>query len=158
VEGCTHHLQSDDIGTVKIPRWIRQMAGDDIRFEWTRGACYPRDISEYAVIVHCGGCMLNRREMQYRVEKAREQGVYITNYGMLIAYVMGILPRSLKPFPTRALPWRRTVWHKAVISYNKGLIVERGLKSPLSGFVDIVQLISTFNSLIFFYFNLNILW
>jgi [FeFe] hydrogenase H-cluster maturation GTPase HydF len=103
VEGCTHHLQSDDIGTVKIPRWIRQMAGDDIRFEWTRGACYPRDISEYAVIVHCGGCMLNRREMQYRVEKAREQGVYITNYGMLIAYVMGILPRSLKPFPDASL-------------------------------------------------------
>jgi [FeFe] hydrogenase H-cluster maturation GTPase HydF len=103
VEGCTHHQQSDDIGTVKIPRWIRQMAGDDIRFEWARGACYPRDISEYAVIVHCGGCMLNRREMQYRVEKAREQGVYITNYGMLIAYVMGILPRSLKPFPDASL-------------------------------------------------------
>ena len=103
VEGCTHHRQSDDIGTVKIPRWIRQMAGDDIRFEWARGACYPRDISQYAVIVHCGGCMLNRKEMQYRVEKSREQGVYITNYGMLIAYVMGILPRALKPFPAASL-------------------------------------------------------
>ena len=103
VEGCTHHRQSDDIGKVKIPRWIRQIAGGDIKFEWVSGACYPKDISEYAVIVHCGGCMLNRREMQYRVEKAREQGVYITNYGMLIAYVMGILPRALKPFPAASL-------------------------------------------------------
>ncbi len=103
VEGCTHHLQSDDIGTVKIPRWIRQMAGEDIQFEWARGACYPRDISKYAVIVHCGGCMLNRREMQYRIEKAREQGVCITNYGMLIAHVMGILPRALKPFPAASV-------------------------------------------------------
>ncbi len=107
VEGCTHHLQSDDIGTVKIPRWIRQMAGEDIQFEWARGACYPRDISKYAVIVHCGGCMLNRREMQYRIEKAREQGVYITNYGMLIAYVIGILPRALKPFPVASVALER---------------------------------------------------
>ncbi len=103
VEGCTHHRQSDDIGKVKIPRWIRQIAGGDIKFEWASGACYPKNISEYAVIVHCGGCMLNRREMQYRVEKAREQGVYITNYGMLIAYVMGILPRALQPFPAASL-------------------------------------------------------
>lgn len=103
VEGCTHHRQSDDIGKVKIPRWIRQIAGGDIKFEWVSGACYPKDISGYAVIVHCGGCMLNRREMQYRVEKAREQGAYITNYGMLIAYVMGILPRALQPFPAASL-------------------------------------------------------
>jgi [FeFe] hydrogenase H-cluster maturation GTPase HydF len=103
VEGCTHHLQSDDIGSVKIPRWIRQIAGEDIQFEWARGACYPGDISNYAVIVHCGGCMLNRREMQYRVEKAREQGVSITNYGVLIAYVMGILPRAIKPFPAASM-------------------------------------------------------
>jgi [FeFe] hydrogenase H-cluster maturation GTPase HydF len=103
VEGCAHHRQSDDIGTVKIPRWIRQIAGGDIQFEWVSGACYPKDISAYAVIVHCGGCMLNRREMQYRVEKAHEQGVDITNYGMLIAYVMGILPRALQPFPAASL-------------------------------------------------------
>lgn len=100
VEGCTHHRQSDDIGTVKIPHWIRQIASGDIKLEWASGACYPKDVSKYAVIVHCGGCMLNRREMQYRVEKAREQGVYITNYGVLIAYVTGILPRALKPFPS----------------------------------------------------------
>jgi [FeFe] hydrogenase H-cluster maturation GTPase HydF len=103
VEGCTHHLQSDDIGSVKIPRFIRQIAGEDIQFEWARGACYPRDISNYEVIVHCGGCMLNRREMQYRIEKAREQGVYITNYGVLIACVMGILPRAIKPFPAASM-------------------------------------------------------
>lgn len=103
VEGCTHHRQEDDIGRVKIPRWIRQIAGEDIIFQWASGACFPKDISEYAVIVHCGGCMLNRREMQYRIEMARQQGVYITNYGMLIAYVMGILPRALKPFPNASL-------------------------------------------------------
>ncbi len=103
VEGCTHHRQADDIGKVKIPRWIRQIAGGDIQFEWASGAHYPKNIEEYAVIVHCGGCMLNRREMQYRVARAREQGVHITNYGMLIAYVQGILPRALKPFPAASL-------------------------------------------------------
>lgn len=103
VEGCTHHDQADDIGKVKIPRWIRQITGGEIQFEWVSGARYPKDISGYAVIVHCGGCMLNRREMQYRVEKAREQGVYITNYGVLIAYVMGILPRAIKPFPAASM-------------------------------------------------------
>jgi [FeFe] hydrogenase H-cluster maturation GTPase HydF len=99
VEGCTHHRQDDDIGTVKIPRWIRQMAGDGIRFEWASGAGFPADLSGYGVVIHCGACMLNRREMQYRVELAREQGVCITNYGVMIAYVLGILPRALRPFP-----------------------------------------------------------
>ncbi|AFV02801.1 [FeFe]-hydrogenase maturation GTPase HydF [Dehalobacter sp. UNSWDHB] len=99
VEGCTHHRQSDDIGKVKIPRWIRQIAGGGIEFEWASGACFPKDISGYAVIIHCGGCMLNRREMQYRVQKARERSTSVTNYGILIAYVMGILPRALRPFP-----------------------------------------------------------
>lgn len=103
VEGCTHHRQADDIGKVKIPRWIRQIAGGDIQFEWAAGAYYPKDIAQYDVIVHCGGCMLNRREMQFRVAKAREQGVYITNYGMLIAYVQGILHRALQPFPAARL-------------------------------------------------------
>lgn len=102
-EGCTHHRQSDDIGKVKIPRWIRQIAGGGIEFEWVSGAAFPRDLSEYAVIVHCGGCMLNRREMSYRIEQAKKNGVAITNYGMLIAYVMGILPRALKPFPSASL-------------------------------------------------------
>ncbi|MCI2106038.1 MAG: [FeFe] hydrogenase H-cluster maturation GTPase HydF [Intestinimonas sp.] len=103
VEGCTHHRQSDDIGTVKIPRWIRQIAGGEIEFVWSSGACFPKDTSGYAVVVHCGGCMLNRREMQYRMDLVREQGTYITNYGVLIAYVMGILPRALAPFPAASL-------------------------------------------------------
>jgi [FeFe] hydrogenase H-cluster maturation GTPase HydF len=103
VEGCTHHRQADDIGKVKIPRWIRQIAGGDIEFHWAAGAHYPKDIEEYAVIVHCGGCMLNRREMQYRTRTARQKGVYITNYGMLIAYVQGILSRALEPFPAAKL-------------------------------------------------------
>jgi [FeFe] hydrogenase H-cluster maturation GTPase HydF len=105
VEGCTHHRQADDIGRVKIPRWIRQIAGGDIRFDWASGACFPRDLSDCAVVVHCGGCMLNRREMQYRILKARESGAHITNYGMLIAHVQGILERALKPFPAAALAW-----------------------------------------------------
>lgn len=103
VEGCTHHRQADDIGKVKIPRWIRQITGCDIEFHWASGAHYPKDIDEYAVIVHCGGCMLNRREMQYRVHTARNKGVHITNYGMLIAYVQGILSRALEPFPAAKL-------------------------------------------------------
>jgi len=98
-EGCTHHRQSDDIGKVKIPRWIKQLSGGDIQFEWASGSHYPQNLSDFAVIVHCGGCMINSKEMQYRVEKARSEGVYITNYGILIAHVMGILPRAVKPFP-----------------------------------------------------------
>ena len=103
VEGCTHHRQSDDIGTVKIPRWIRQIAGGGIEFEWASGACFPKDVSGYALVVHCGGCMLNRREMNFRVEEAQRQGVSVTNYGVLIAYVLGILPRALEPFPAARL-------------------------------------------------------
>jgi len=103
VEGCTHHRQSDDIGTVKIPRWIRQFAGDSVQFEWASGACFPKDVSPYSLIVHCGGCMLNRREMSFRVEEAARQGVSVTNYGVVIAYVLGILPRALEPFPAARL-------------------------------------------------------
>lgn len=102
MEGCTHHRQSDDIGTVKIPRWIRQMAGSDIGFDWCSGASFPKNVSDYAVIVHCGACMLNRREMQYRIDRAVNEGTAITNYGMVIAYVLGILPRALAPFPAAA--------------------------------------------------------
>ena len=102
-EGCTHHRQSDDIGTVKIPRLIRKRAGDGVEFEWTSGACFPENLTDYALIVHCGGCMLNRREMQYRVETAQRQGVAVTNYGVLIACVLGILPRALQPFPAALL-------------------------------------------------------
>ena len=102
-EGCTHHRQSDDIGSVKIPRWIREIAGDGIQFAWSSGSGYPENLAEYDLIVHCGGCMLNCQEMQYRIRQALAAGVRITNYGVLIAYVMGILPRVLQPFPDACL-------------------------------------------------------
>lgn len=99
VEGCTHHRQADDIGKVKIPRWIKQMSGAEIEFEWASGTYFPKDIDRFDLIVHCGGCMLNRLEMQYRINLSRQKDVAITNYGMLIAAVQGILKRALKPFP-----------------------------------------------------------
>ncbi len=94
-EGCTHHRQCGDIGTQKIPEWIRKYTGKDIAFDFTSGGEYPDDLSGYALIVHCGGCMLNKREMQYRIRAAKEAGVPITNYGMLIAKVKGILDRTI---------------------------------------------------------------
>jgi len=102
-EGCTHHRQSDDIGTVKIPRWLRQHTGKQLVFEHTCGMKYPRDLAQYALIVHCGACMLNRREMRYRIHQAQEAGVPIVNYGVLIAALQGILARCLEPFPSAAL-------------------------------------------------------
>ena len=98
-EGCTHHRQCGDIGTVKLPAWIRKHTGKDFEFEFTSGGGFPEDLSPYALIVHCGGCMLNEREMKYRIACCRDQGVPITNYGLLIAQVTGILKRSLGPFP-----------------------------------------------------------
>ncbi len=98
-EGCTHHRQSDDIGTVKIPRWLRQIAGGELRFEWASGHGLPSDLGVYQLIIHCGACMLNRREMLYRISLAKEQGVPIVNYGVLIAYIQGIFPRAVEPFP-----------------------------------------------------------
>lgn len=99
VEGCTHHRQADDIGKVKIPRWVRQLSGGEIEFEWASGNFFPKDIKKYDLIIHCGGCMLNNKEMQYRINFSKENNVAITNYGMLIAYVQGILKRALAPFP-----------------------------------------------------------
>lgn len=98
-EGCTHHQQADDIGKVKIPRWLRQAVGGELQFDWTAGNQFPRDVAKYQLIVHCGGCMLNRREMLHRLAVAREAGVPIVNYGVLIAHVLGILKRALRPFP-----------------------------------------------------------
>lgn len=104
-EGCTHHRQSDDIGTVKIPRWIRQITGKKINFEFSSGVSFTNDIKKYALIVHCGGCMLNRSSMVYRINTAKEFNVPIVNYGILIAYVHGILDRALKPFPLAKMIW-----------------------------------------------------
>ncbi len=97
-EGCTHHRQCNDIGTVKIPRMIESYVKEKIHFEFTSGGEFPDDLSKYKLIVHCGGCMLNEREMKYRIKTAQEQNVPITNYGMTIAKITGILDRSLKIF------------------------------------------------------------
>lgn len=98
-EGCTHHRQCDDIGSVKIPRWLREYTGKRLELIFSSGAEFPEDLSEYKLIIHCGGCMLNEREMQYRLKCAEDQGIPITNYGIAIAYMQGILPRSLGLFP-----------------------------------------------------------
>lgn len=102
VEGCTHHCQADDIGKVKIPRWLTQAVDGEIHFEWCHGTQFPKDLSPYALIIHCGACMLNKQEMQYRLQYAEEMGVPITNYGMFIAHIQGILPRALASFPEAA--------------------------------------------------------
>ena len=98
-EGCTHHRQCDDIGTVKIPRWIREYTGKKVQFETTSGTEFPDDLSRYRMVIHCGGCMLNEREMKYRLSCAQDQDVPMTNDGILIAYVKGILKRSVEVFP-----------------------------------------------------------
>ena len=95
-EGCTHHRQSDDIGTVKIPRFIKSVC-PDVKFEWVSGAVFPRDLSKYSLIVHCGACMIARREMCYRIDTALEKNVPMTNYGMTLGYFTGVLDRALKP-------------------------------------------------------------
>lgn len=97
-EGCTHHRQCDDIGTVKLPRWIEEYTGKKVQIETASGTEFPEDLSRYKLIVHCGGCMLNEREMKYRLSCACDQGVPITNYGISIAYMKGILKRSVEVF------------------------------------------------------------
>ena len=98
-EGCTHHRQCDDIGTVKLPRWMKQYTGKKLRFESVSGKDFPEDLSRYSLILHCGGCMVNEREMRYRIKCAADAGVPITNYGTFIAYIQGILKRSIAMFP-----------------------------------------------------------
>ena len=93
-EGCTHHRQCGDIGTVKLPAWIRKRTGADITFETSSGGSFPEDLSRFAMVIHCGGCMLNEREMRFRMKCAADQGIPFTNYGTAIAYMKGILDRS----------------------------------------------------------------
>lgn len=97
-EGCTHHRQCDDIGTVKLPRWLEEYTGKKLQYEFTSGGGFPDELVPYKVIVHCGGCMLNEREIQYRMKCAQDQGVPFTNYGTVIALTQGILTRSLEIF------------------------------------------------------------
>ena len=99
-EGCTHHRQCGDIGTVKLPNLIKKYTGlKNLEFEWTSGIEFSENLKKYKLIIHCGGCMLNEREMKYRLKCAEDEGVPITNYGTAIAYMNGILKRSLAPFP-----------------------------------------------------------
>lgn len=97
-EGCTHHRQCEDIGTVKLPRWLKERTGKSLHFAFTSGTEFPSDLSKYDLIIHCGGCTLNEREMQYRLKCAEDQHVPITNYGTAIAHINGILDRSIEIF------------------------------------------------------------
>lgn len=101
-EGCTHHRQCEDIGTVKIPRWLAESTGKTLQYDFCSGVEFPEDLTPYALVVHCGGCTLNPKEMAARQRLAVDQAVPITNYGVLIAAVHGILPRTLQPFPAIA--------------------------------------------------------
>ena len=95
-EGCTHHRQCKDIGTVKLPTWIRKHCSSEPEFEFTSGGEFPKDLSSYKLIIHCGGCTINENEMRYRIDLANKFNIPITNYGMAISYMNGILDRSLK--------------------------------------------------------------
>lgn len=96
-EGCTHHRQCGDIGSEKIPEWLKEFTGKDLKFEFSSGTEFPRDLSKYALVIHCGGCMLNEKEMKHRIKYAVDNDVNIVNYGILIAYLNGILERAVEP-------------------------------------------------------------
>jgi [FeFe] hydrogenase H-cluster maturation GTPase HydF len=98
-EACSHHALEDDIGRVKIPRWLRQYVGGDLQIDTACGRDYPADLKNYKLILHCGACMINRREMLTRLRKASEAGVPVTNYGVAISFLQGVIRRSLAPFP-----------------------------------------------------------
>ena len=97
-EGCTHHRQCEDIGTVKLPKLIKKHTGKQINFEFSSGTEFPLNLNKYKIVVHCGGCMLNEREMQHRIKSAQSKNIPVTNYGILIAHIQGILNRSIEPF------------------------------------------------------------
>ena len=104
-EGCTHHRQSDDIGTVKIPRWLRQITGKDLDFDYVSGNSFTEEAKKYALVIHCGACMLNKKAMSHRLETVADLEVPIVNYGVMIAYVHGIMDRALEPFPLAKMTW-----------------------------------------------------
>ena len=98
-EGCTHHRQCDDIGTVKLPKWLKNYTGKELEFDFSSGKGFPEDLSVYSLVIHCGGCMLGEREIKYRMKSTLDSGIPFTNYGTVIAYMNGILHRSLEIFP-----------------------------------------------------------
>jgi [FeFe] hydrogenase H-cluster maturation GTPase HydF len=97
-EACTHHAQPEDIGRVKIPMWLKKHTGKELLIDVTAGGDFPQDITPYKLIIQCGGCMVNRREIMYRINRAKQAGISITNYGILIGYLNGMLERIIKPF------------------------------------------------------------
>jgi [FeFe] hydrogenase H-cluster maturation GTPase HydF len=110
-EACSHHAIEDDIGRVKIPRWLRQYIGGDITIDISSGRDYPDNLSEYKLVIHCGGCMLTRREMLFRIEKARQAGVAVTNYGVAVSVVQGVIKRTLSAFPAALDAYQRNRLH-----------------------------------------------
>ncbi|OPY07884.1 MAG: tRNA modification GTPase MnmE [Syntrophus sp. PtaB.Bin001] len=106
-EACSHHPLQDDIGRVKIPRWLKQYVGGDIRTDVSAGRDYPANLRDYKLIIHCGGCMLTRREMLSRMQQAREANVPVTNYGLAISFTQGVARRTLSPFPSALLAFER---------------------------------------------------
>ena len=111
-EACSHHALEDDIGRVKIPRWLRQYVGGDLQIDISSGRDYPNDLKNYKLILHCGGCMMNRREMLNRLRKAQESGVAVTNYGVAISFLQGVIKRSLAPFPSALAAFEKKIKEK----------------------------------------------
>jgi [FeFe] hydrogenase H-cluster maturation GTPase HydF len=111
-EACSHHALEDDIGRVKIPRWLRQYVGGDLQIDTSAGRDYPDDLTKYKLILHCGGCMINRREMLTRLRKAHDAGVPVTNYGVAISFLQGVIKRSLAPFPSALLAFENEMKDK----------------------------------------------
>jgi [FeFe] hydrogenase H-cluster maturation GTPase HydF len=111
-EACSHHALEDDIGRIKIPRWLRQYVGGDLQIDISSGRDYPDDLKKYKLILHCGACMINRREMLNRLRKAQEAGVPVTNYGVAISFLQGAISRSLAPFPSALLAFENEMKDK----------------------------------------------
>ena len=106
-EACSHHPLQDDIGRVKIPRWLRQYVGGELQIDVSAGRDYPENLGEYRLVIHCGGCMLTRREMLSRLHKAQAAGVPVTNYGLAISFTQGVIRRVLGPFPSALMAFER---------------------------------------------------
>lgn len=104
-EACSHHPIQDDIGRVKIPRWIRQYIGGEVIIDVYAGRDWPENLSQYKLVIHCGGCVLTRREMLNRIQDVKQQGIFITNYGVAISYLHGVVERTLKPFPAMLMAY-----------------------------------------------------
>ena len=111
-EACSHHALEDDIGRIKIPRWLRQYVGGDLQIDISSGRDYPDDLKKYKLILHCGGCMINRREMLTRLRKAQDARVPVTNYGVAISFLQGVISRSLAPSPSALLAFENEMKNK----------------------------------------------